>query len=142
VTADEPLPGSVPGKGSPIQADEILWRRLKPDQVRSSDVEGEWRAPDGAFMDRQLSVFRKSLTTLARILSGHDAYGVAEFPASVPLDCGCRVEPDDEEEPGHALVMPNLEGGRWIASSCAKKMGRAASIILLPSPPRERRSPS
>lgn len=89
---------------SAIADAECLWRRVHPTKIKSN---GE---PDSnTFKTTELSVDRKSLTTLDDCRSQDPGCAVFEFTAGAARELGLGVKPD-VPPPSHALVLGTTMG--------------------------------
>ena len=124
-----------------IPDEELLYRRIPlqpPDNIQPTEVEGEWRPSSGNFRSNgPLSVDRASLTTpeQTRDRGRPMIFHVAQVPAKVARQCGCRLVKDlMPNNPAHILLFGNHDSGVGaLNGKQAKAIARAARIVLLSS---------
>lgn len=122
-----------------IPDNELLYRRipLQPtDTIQPTGVPGEFRPSSGNFRSGgPLSVDRASLTTpeQTRDRAKPALFHVAQFPAIVARQCGCRIVKDPlPDNPAHTLLYGNHESGTGgLNKKQTKAIARAAKIVLL-----------
>lgn len=110
-----------------IPSQEILWRRIHPNDLEFED--GIWRASSGAFKTAEMSVHIASMTSVQTALEGYPGFSLAEFPASLPRKFGLRIVRDPTPgDPSHAFVCPKATAGQ------AKTFKRESTFVVLNPP--------
>ena len=101
----------------PVGDDEILMRRVWPDETTRDQPDGPIRPSSQAFIqdgkDGDASAYLRSETTAERILEGHPEMYVAEVKASDVRAEGLDVQRDPiEGDPGHCNIKGRKTTGR------------------------------
>lgn len=134
-----------------VRNDEVLLRRLLSDWIER-DESGRVRPTSLAFIDRrsgELSVHRQQLTSEAFVLRNHPTHGIAAFPAGAARAEGFAVvadpianEPDTDDDPSHALVVPPAGATPSRVKTLARKLAHRADVAVIREPANNNAGPS
>ncbi|PJA78300.1 MAG: hypothetical protein CO149_04805 [Nitrospirae bacterium CG_4_9_14_3_um_filter_51_5] len=115
-----------------IPDDEILYRRVSPDQITKPDGQN-WRPSSQVFKTRQMSVRLASLVSAEEVLEGHPGFGLVSFTAKIVREAGCIIARHrDDPIIGHALVCPNGNVDGRISNGIAHIILKSYVWIKLP----------
>ena len=121
-----------------ISDDEILWRRVSPDQIkRNHPVPGEHSPSSAAFLTSQMSVHRASLTTSRVVMAQYPKHSLAAFTAGVARKAGCIIvfQPTTED-PSHTLVCRGTDDPtQRLSGGQAKTIQKKFEWVVLNLPP-------
>jgi hypothetical protein len=106
-----------------IGDDELLYHRIRPEDMNVDATTGEYRPSSAAFryIDNITSVDIASLTTPQRALEPAPTYRLAEIEVRAVRSVGCKVvrdpQPDNE---AHALIYGSAPEGRMTKSQAKR----------------------
>ena len=115
-----------------ISNDEILWRRISPEDIKPDSVTGILRPTSGAFRTIYMSVNRASLTTPENVLADFSTHRLVAFTAGFVRSIGCIVISDPVPDPSHALVCAKNPSTR-LNKTQARQFANQAPFVDLSS---------
>lgn len=115
-----------------LRNEEILWRRISPDQLRI-EADGEPRCSDGAFRTAEMSVHIASRTSLEQILQNYPHHSVVAFSAGFVRSIECIVA-SDPDDPAHALVCRKDDPTKRLTGSQVNKIAQEAQFVVVRRP--------
>jgi hypothetical protein len=117
---------------STIGNDEILWRRVSPEQIQPTEGTDPPAPPSLAFKSNAvlISVNRASLSTVEATLQGYPKHSLLQVTAGSVRTAGCIVAGQPiEGNPAHAFIVGNGSNGR-LKGSEYKAIARSASWVV------------
>lgn len=120
-----------------ISDEERLWRRIVPSKVFTKiDSDGNLRPSSAAFLDGitgEVSVCRKSLTSVEKVLKHYPKQGLVEITAALPRSLNHTVVADPtEEDLSHTLICPPQDSSNSRRKKDARIMAAKAKWIVSP----------
>ena len=126
-----PLPELVDDPN--IDNDEILWRRIRRDDISHGQNTEIFKISTGAIRTPHMSVHIASLTTEDAVLSNYPNFSLVAFTAGFARSINCIVIHDPTpDDPSHTLVCAKNSSTR-LSKSQAKEIINNLTFIRLPS---------
>lgn len=114
---------------SQISNDEVLWRRISPEQLHRN-ADGTHYCSDAAFRTDRMSVHVASQASQPVILESYPQHSLAAFSAGFVRSIDCIVV-SDPNDPAHALVCRKDDPTKRLSGSQAKKISKEARLIVV-----------
>ena len=115
-----------------IGDDEVLWRRVSPEQIHSAEESDPPPPPSLAFKSNvvKISVNRSSLTTVDATLDGYPQHSLLGVTAGSVRAAGCRVAGQPVEgNAAHVLILGSGPDGR-LKPPEAKRIAAHATWVV------------
>jgi hypothetical protein len=130
----QPLPDHEGDRVHGFDGSQILWRRLHPEWVVTSEG-AEDRISSAAFIDNtghDLSMHVAALTTLEEVTQAFPHMRIAAVEAQTFLDLGFTIVPDPQpDDQSHALVKePAGHRSRGTRKRDARTIAAKAQLVI------------